>query len=364
MSGFAIEGRPVGPGRPVYIIADLSGNHLGDYDRAKQLVNAAAEAGADAVKLQTYTPESMTINAEDDRFRVADGGAWSGRKLFDLYSEAHTPWEWHAGLKSLAEGRGLHLFSTPFDTQAADFLQELHVPVIKIASFELVDIPLLEHIGAMGLPVILSTGMGTQEEIDEAVATLIGSGCSAIALLKCTSAYPAPASEMNLRAIQTLEERYQVVTGLSDHSPGVETAIAAVALGAQIVEKHLTLSRSEGGPDAEYSLEPDEFAMLCRAIRNAEQALGTGKLGPAPSEDVQIGLRRSLFATRDIEAGELFTTENVRCVRPGDGLHPRYLETVVKSRAAVSLTKGTPLSWDVVLDSAENESRGEVPELT
>lgn len=327
------------------MVAELSANHLGDYDRAKRLVNAAAEAGADAIKLQTYTPDTMTLNEDGERFQVADGGAWSGRKLYDLYAEAQTPWEWHAGLKSLAEGRGLQWFSTPYDAQSADFLFELHIPVFKIASYEIVDLPLLRHVAGLGKPVIVSTGMSTQEEIDEAVAALIGAGCIEFALLKCTSAFPAPASEMNLRAIQTLADRYQVVTGLSDHSPGVEAAIAAVALGANIVEKHLTLSREDGGPDAEFSLEPSEFATLCRAVRNAEQALGHGTLGPSPSEDVHLGLRRSLFATRDIAAGEMFTPENVRCVRPGDGLHPRHFEEIMGMAAVTAVAKGTPLSW-------------------
>lgn len=349
MTGFEIDGRPIGPGHHTYIVAELSANHLGNYDRAKALVEAAAEAGADAVKLQTYTPDTMTLDSDLAAFRISEGSIWSGRKLYDLYAEAQTPWEWHAGLKSLAEGRGLQWFSTPFDAQSANFLMELRAPAFKIASFELVDLPLLRHVAGLGKPVIMSTGMASQIEIDEAVATMIDAGCVGMALLKCTSAYPAAPNEMNLRAIQSLEDRYRVVAGLSDHSRGTIAAVAAVALGASIVEKHITLSRADGGPDAEFSLEPAEFAELCQAIRDTEQALGDGELAPVSGEEAHSGLRRSLYVAEDVAAGEILTPRNVRTIRPGGGLHPRFFDRVLGRTAAIALSKGTPLSWNAIV---------------
>lgn len=343
-----IHGRSIAPGQPVYIVAELSANHHGRLEEALRLVQAAADAGADAVKLQTYTADTLTLDCRTDDFQIGSGTLWQGRWLHDLYREAATPWPWHESLRDAACERGLDFFSTPFDPSAVDFLEQLGVLAFKVASFELVDLPLLERIGRCGKPVIMSTGMATAKEIGEAVEALRSGGCRQLALLKCTSAYPAPADEMNLRAIPALAEMFGVPVGLSDHTLEPISAIAAVALGACIVEKHLTLDRGAGGPDSAFSLEPAEFAATVRALRTVEAALGTGELAIGPSEARSRQFRRSLFATADIEPGEPLSEANVRSIRPAGGLPPKELPRVLGRRAKCRIPRGTPLAWELI----------------
>ncbi len=343
-----IGDRTVGEGHPAFIVAEMSSNHAQKFDRAVQLVRTAKECGADAVKLQTYTPETMTIPCSAEWFRVGPGTLWEGRTLYELYGEAYTPWEWHAPLSEIAQEVGIELFSTPFDESAVRFLEEMDPPAYKIASFELVDLPLLRKVGETGKPVILSTGMGSLSEIQEALDTLRSAGADQIALLVCTSSYPAPVEKMNLRRIPRLAEQFQLPVGLSDHSMCVTVPATAAALGARIIEKHLTLSRSEVGPDSDFSLEPSEFAAMVRAVRTAESALGTGDLGATEDEEPSRVFRRSLFVVRDVPAGEEFTFENVRSIRPGYGLHTRHLEDVLGQKARGDISAGTPLSWDLI----------------
>ena len=339
--------REIGGGHPVYIVAEMSANHNQDLGRAKEMIRAAAGAGADAIKLQTYTPESLTIDCDREWFRIK-GTLWDGKSLYQLYQEAATPWEWHRELQEAAAEAGLDFFSTPFDAEAVAFLEELRVPVYKIASFELVDHCLLQIIGATGKPVILSTGMATLGEIDEAVGVLRRAGAGEIALLQCTSAYPAPVWEMNLRTIPHLAEAFGVVAGLSDHTTGMAVPVAAVALGAAIVEKHFTLSRADGGPDSAFSLEPAEFGAMVRAIRETEQALGRVCYELTEKERQSRMFRRSLFVVADVEAGEVFSGANIRSIRPGAGLAPKYYDTIIGRRARTRISRGTPLTWDLV----------------
>jgi len=346
-SCFQIAGRPVGPEEPPYVIAEMSANHGRDFQRAVEIVRAAAKSGADAVKLQTYTPESLTVDCDRACFRI-EGTAWSGRSLYELYAEAAMPYEWQPELKRVAEESGLVLFSTPFDATAVDSLEAMDVPAYKIASFELVDLPLLRRVGETGKPVILSTGMATLEEIDEAVRTVRAAGSRQLALLKCTSAYPAAAGEMNLRTIAHLAETFGVPVGLSDHTLEAAVPPAAVALGACIIEKHLALSRELPGPDRGFSLIPEEFARMVQAVRAAHAALGSPRYGATDQEMPSRRLRRSLFAVKDIRSGEEFTTENVRSIRPADGLHTRHLEEIIGRTARTDIARGTPLDWDHV----------------
>lgn len=343
-SVLAIKDRLIGLGHPVYIIAEMSANHGQDIDQAFKILAAAKEAGADAVKLQTYTADTLTIVCDKEPFRIK-GTAWQGRNLHDLYLEAFTPWEWQPKLMAAAATMGLHCFSTPFDESAVDFLESMGAPVHKVASFELVDLPLLRKIAATNKPVIMSTGMATLSEIDEAVTTLRQGGCREIALLKCTSAYPASPLSMNLRTIPHLAQSFGVVSGLSDHSMGLAVPVTAVAMGAAIIEKHLTLSRSSHGPDSGFSLEPAEFKAMVVAVREAEQSLGEVSYAVTAQEVASRIFRRSLFVVRDVKVGEVFTTDNVRSIRPGHGLHPRYLEMVLGRRAVQEIEKGTPLAW-------------------
>jgi pseudaminic acid synthase len=343
-----IQGRRVGPHEPVYIVAEISANHHQRLEEAQELIRAAGKAGADAVKLQTYTPDTLTIPCENQFFRIPSGSPWGGRTLYDLYAEAYTPWEWHENLKEVARKVGITLFSTAFDPGAVRFLEDLDMPAYKIASFEMVDLPLLRRVGETGKPVILSTGMATLEEIREAVQTLRQTGNTQISLLKCTSAYPAPPSEMNLRTIPHLAATFQLPVGLSDHSLGLAAPVAAVALGACILEKHLTISRSEPGPDAGFSLEPDEFKLMVEVVRETEKALGEVSYKPTPHEEGSICFRRSLFSVRDIGKDEIFTDENVRSIRPGYGLPPKYITAVLGKRAARVIPRGTPLAWDLI----------------
>ncbi len=343
-----IAGRRIGIGFPVYVIAEVSANHRQNLEVAEEIVRTAKKAGADAVKLQTYTPDTITLACDREEFRVAGGTIWDGRNLHELYGEAYTPWEWQPKLKKMAEDLGMDLFSSAFDSTAVDFLEQLGVPAHKVASFELVDVPLIQRMARTGKPLIMSTGMATVEEIEEAVQTAREAGATEIALLKCTSAYPAPVEEMNLRTIPEMARRFAVPVGLSDHTMGIAVPVAAVALGACIVEKHLTLSRTPG-PDSAFSLEPQEFKAMVDAVRTAEKALGSVNFGASGKEEASRAFRRSLFVVEDVKRGGVFTAENVRSIRPGNGLHPRHLPEVLGKRAARDAERGTPLSWELVI---------------
>lgn len=343
-----INNRIIGIDRPVYIIAEMSANHNQDFEKAARILAAAKKAGADAIKLQTYTPDTITLDCENHYFQIGKGTTWEGYNLHELYGEAYTPWEWQPKLKQIANDLGLDLFSTPFDHSAVDFLEEMDVPAYKIASFENVDLPLLRKIAQTGKPVIMSTGMATLSEIDEAVSTLRIAGNNQLALLKCTSAYPAPPEEINLRTIPHLAEAFGVPIGLSDHTMGVTAPVVAVSLGACIVEKHFTLSRDALGPDSAFSLEPDEFKDMVEAVRMTEKVLGQVSYSVTDKEQASRVFRRSLFVVQDVKAGQLFTEKNVRSIRPGYGLHTRYLDKVLGRKASQNLERGTPVSWDLL----------------
>ncbi|MGZ9276386.1 MAG: pseudaminic acid synthase [Candidatus Limnocylindrales bacterium] len=343
-----IGDREIGPGLPVYIIAEVSANHGQDYEAAVRIVRGAARAGADAVKFQTYTPDTITIESDAPAFRSGSGSLWAGTTLHELYRGAYMPWEWQPRLKSIATELGLDCFSSPFDATAVDFLMAMDVPAFKIASFELVDLPLIRKAAATGRPLIMSTGMATEAEVDEAVETARAAGATGIALLKASSAYPAPPSSMHLRAIPAMAERWGVPIGLSDHTLGHTAAIAAVALGACIVEKHITGSHDDVTADAAFSLDPTEFGAMVDAIRVTEQALGEARVAPTDEEAESRRFRRSLFVVEDIAAGEILTERNVRSIRPADGLHTREYERVLGRRAAQAIPRGTPLSWELL----------------
>lgn len=347
-----INGRVIGPAHPPYVVAEISANHTQDYEKAARLVRLAKEAGADAVKLQTYTPDTLTIDCDSPLFCIGAGSPWAGRTLYDLYQEAYTPWEWHRPLKQAADEVGLTFFSSPFDGTAVDFLEELGVPAYKVASFENTDVVLLERIAATRKPVIVSTGMATLSEIAETVELLRRTGCDEMVLLKCVSAYPAPPESMNLRAIPHLAETFGVVVGLSDHTLGTEVAVAAVGLGASLIEKHFIEQRADGGPDAAFSMEPEEFSRLVRQARTAWSALGHVNYGPTKAEEGSLVFRRSLFVVQDVRPGEKFTLENVRSIRPGYGLPTKFLESILGQRAARSVKRGTPVTWDLLTPEA------------
>lgn len=348
MNPYRIGQRAIGPGEPAYIIAEMSANHGQRLEQALAIIRAAKESGADAVKLQTYTPDTMTINCDSGCFRIGKGTIWEGKNLYQLYGEAYTPWEWQPKLKRMAEDLGMHCFSTPFDSSAVEFLEQMAVPAYKIASFELVDLPLIQMVAATGKPVIMSTGMGSLAEIDDAVRAFRAAGGKELALLKCTSAYPAPPEEMNLRTIPHLAEAFNVPVGLSDHTLGIEVPVAAVALGACIIEKHFTLSRADGGPDSAFSLEPQEFKAMVDAARSAERALGRVCYDVSEKEQASRLFRRSLFVVQDMKAGEPFTKDNVRLIRPGHGLKPKYAAEVFGRVAAMDLARGTPLTMKCI----------------
>lgn len=348
MNSFSINGRPIGSGHPTYIIAELSANHHHSYDTAVELLHAVKESGADAVKLQTYTPDTMTLNCRTAPFIVGKGTIWEGRNLYELYGEAYTPWEWQPRLMKEAEALGLTLFSTPFDATSVDFLESMDVPAHKIASFELVDLPLIRKVAATGKPIIMSTGMGTLEEIDEAVRAIRETGNQQLALLKCTSAYPAAPEEMNLRTIPHLAETFGVPVGLSDHTMSLAAPVAAVTLGAVIIEKHFTLSRATPGPDSAFSLEPREFKEMVDAVRTTEKALGRINYEISEKEKASRVFRRSLFVAADMKAGEIFTEQNVRSVRPAFGLAPKYLPEILGKTATADISMGTPLDWSLI----------------
>lgn len=348
MNRIRIAERWIGEGEPCYVVAEVSANHNQSFDRAVEIIYAAKQAGADAIKLQTYTPDTLTIDSDREWFQIPGNSLWAGKTLYRLYGEAYTPWDWHPKLQEAAHELGLECFSTPFDDTAVDFLESLGVPAYKIASFELVDIPLLKKVASKGKPVIASTGMASLAEIEEAVNTLRSHGADQIVLLKCTSAYPASPDEMNLRTIPHLAETFNVAAGLSDHTLSSSVPVAAVALGAKVIEKHLTLHRTHGGPDSAFSLEPDEFARMVDDIRQAERALGTVSYERTPDEAKNLVFRRSLFVVEDVKCGELFTKRNVRCIRPGSGLHTRHLLDVLGRTAARDTPRGTPLAWDML----------------
>lgn len=343
-----INKRFVGKGFPVYIIAEMSANHHQNFEEAEEILRAAAEAGADAVKIQTYTADTMTIDCSNRYFRIGSGTVWEGKGLYELYKEAYTPWEWQPGLKKTAEKLGIDFFSTPFDESSVDFLEKMKVPVYKIASFELTDIPLLRKVARTGKPVIMSTGMSTISEIEEALSTLKKYGTGGTALLKCTSAYPAASEEMNLNTIPDMSRRFKLPAGLSDHSLEPAIPVTAVGLGACIIEKHFTLSRKVPGPDVTFSLEPDEFREMVRSIRIAEKALGKVNYRPSAAEKHSRVFRRSIFAVEDIKKGEKFTKKNIRVIRPSYGLHPRSYDTVLGKKALCAISRGTPLKEKMV----------------
>ena len=345
-----IKDRLIGKGFPVYIVAEMSANHGQHFEQAANIIKVAKEVGADAIKLQTYTPDTITIKCDNEHFRIK-GTLWDGLTLYDLYGEAYTPWDWQPKLKQIADDMGLDLFSTPFDDTAVDFLEAIGIPVYKVASFEIVDLPLLRKIAKTGKPIIMSTGMATLSEIAEAVDTIREAGGTELALLKCTSSYPAPPQEVNLNTIPNMAQAFGVPVGLSDHTLSISIPVAAVALGACIIEKHFTLSRGTPGPDSLFSLEPHEFRAMVEAVRTAENALGKVHYGMSEQEVKSRVFRRSLFVVKDMKAGEIFSTDNVRSIRPGYGLHPRYLEEIIGRRATHDINRGTPLNWSDIAGS-------------
>ena len=344
-----INGRVIGAGAPPYIIAELSANHNGDLNRALETISMAARCGADAIKLQTYTADTLTIDCDKEDFTVR-GGLWDGYTLHKLYDWAHTPYEWHKPLFDHGRQQGITVFSTPFDESAVDLLEDLNCPAYKIASFEAVDLPLIRYAAATGKPMIISTGMANLEEIGEAVAAARDGGCEELVLLHCISGYPAPVDQANVRTVIDMRERFGVTTGLSDHTLGTAVSVAAVAMGAAVIEKHVTLSRADKGPDSEFSLEPDELERLCTDSRQAWQALGTEGYERKPVEEGSIKFRRSLYVVEDIKAGEVFTAENLRRIRPGYGLLPKHYGDVLGKTATKAIARGTALQWDMVGD--------------
>lgn len=342
-----IAGRAVGLGHQPYVICELSANHNGNLDAALRLIEQGAKAGADAIKIQTYTADTITLDSDEDEFCIK-GGLWDGRRLYDLYQEAHTPWEWHRPLFEHARKLGVTMFSSPFDPTAVDLLEDLNAPAYKIASFEVVDLPLIRYVAQTGKPMIMSTGMADAEEIGEAVAAARDAGCKELALLHCVSAYPAVPEEYNLRTIPDLAATFGTVVGLSDHTLDNATAVASVALGASLIEKHFTLDRAGGGPDDSFSLEPNEFAVLCRDTKTAWAALGSVDYGLKSSERDNAQFRRSLYFVRDLAAGDMITPDAVRSVRPGYGLPPKMLEQVVGKRVRISVERNTAVSKDVI----------------
>lgn len=340
----------IGNGQKTFIIAELSANHNQNFEIAKKTILAAKDAGADAIKLQTYTPDTLTIDCDNEYFQINNGTIWDGITLYELYKKAYTPWEWHPELKKTAEDAGLIFFSTPFDKSAVDFLESLNVPAYKIASFEIVDLPLIEYVAKKNKPIIMSTGIATEEDITDAIETCHIVGNRQVALLKCTSEYPAPIEEANLLTIPYLKEKFNTVVGLSDHTSGTVVPSAAVALGAKIIEKHFILDRNLGGADSSFSLEPTEFKKMVEEIRNVEKSLGKIDLALNEKKLKSRMFARSIFVVKDIKAGELFTEENVRSIRPSNGLHPKNLKNIIGKTASRDLKKGTPLREDLIAD--------------
>jgi N-acetylneuraminate synthase len=340
-----IAGRRIGLGEPPFIIAEMSANHNGNLDTALRIIEAAKKAGADAVKLQTYTPDTITLDSDAPEFHIR-GGLWDGRTLYDLYREAHMPWDWHAPLFAHARKVGITIFSSPFDTTAVDLLEDMNAPAYKIASFEAVDLPLIKYVASTGKPMIISTGMADAEEIGEAIEAARAGGCHELAILHCVSGYPAPAADYNLATLPEMQRRFGLVTGLSDHTLDNTTAISSVALGASIIEKHFTLDRSGGGPDDSFSLEPGELAALCKDARTAWSALGKVDFGRKSSEQGNAQFRRSLYFVKDLKAGDLITEDAVRSVRPGFGLAPKHLDAVLGRRVKTDVNHGVAVTWN------------------
>jgi|TARA_R100000049_G_C1932250_1_gene76128 N-acetylneuraminate synthase len=348
-----IDGRRIGDGYSPYIIAELSANHNGKLETAKRIIEEAAKAGADAVKLQTYRPDTITLNCDSDDFKIK-GGLWDGRTLYELYEEAHMPWEWHKPLFKHARRLGITIFSSPFDNTAVDMLEDLGAPAYKIASFEAIDLPLIEYVAKTGKPMIISTGMADAEEIQEAIDAAHGAGCKQLAILHCVSGYPAPPGDYNLRTIPDMIERFGLVTGLSDHTIDNTTAITSVALGASLIEKHFTLDRNGGGPDDSFSLEPAELAALCRDTKTAWQALGKVDYGKKSSEQGNVQFRRSLYFVKTLKAGDVVTEDVVRSVRPGYGLAPKYMAEILGRRASRNISAPKPVREGDIASAGEN----------
>ena len=343
---FSIAGREIDSNHPPYIIAEMSANHNGSIDTAFRIIEEAKKAGADALKIQTYTPDTMTLDCDSEDFQI-HGGLWNGWLLYKLYEWAHTPWDWHKPLFDHAHKIGITIFSSPFDNTAVDLLEDLNAPAYKIASFEAVDLALIKYVASTGKPMIISTGMADVEEIQEAVDTAREGGCKELAVLHCVSGYPAPAEDYNLRTIPDIIDRFGLVTGLSDHTLDNTTAITSVAMGASIIEKHFTLDRRGGGPDDSFSLEPHELKQLCDAVCTASQALGKVDYGRKSSEQGNVKFRRSLYFVKDIKAGEVVTEDCVRSVRPGYGVAPKYIDTLLGKQLKVDVKSGIPTSWDL-----------------
>ncbi|MBS4022830.1 MAG: pseudaminic acid synthase [Dethiobacter sp.] len=349
MESIAIDKKKIGRDYPPFVIAEMSGNHNRCLERALQMVESAAKAGVHAFKLQTYTADTMTLNLDNEHFCINDPRSlWKGYSLYKLYQEASTPWEWHKPIFKRCRDLGLIAFSTPFDESAVDFLEELDVPCYKIASFENTDLPLISKIAKTGKPLIISTGMATLSELDEAVSTIRKAGCSKFILLKCTSTYPASPADTNLRTIPHMQQLFKCQVGLSDHTLGIGAAVAGIALGATVVEKHYTLSRAEGGVDSAFSLEPEEMKQLVVETRRAWQALGNIAYGPGIGEKSALNLRRSLYITEDMQKGDVLNKNNLRAIRPGMGLPPKYYDIFLGKKVTQNVKKGTPVSWELI----------------
>ena len=346
--GFKIGEKEIGEDKPTFIIAELSANHMNDFDIAVKTIEAMAEAGADAVKFQTFTPDTITIDCDNEYFQIKQGTVWDGQVLHELYEDAYMPWDWQPKLKKIAENLGLIVFSSPFDKTSVDFLEDMDVPAYKIASFEITDIPLIEYVASKGKPIIISTGIASFEDIELAVKTCLDAGNNEIALLKCTSSYPAPLEEINLNTIPDLKEKFNVVVGLSDHTLGGEVSTASIALGSDIIEKHFILDRDMGGPDSEFSMEPDEFKQMVDSIRNVEKALGKVSYELSDKMKSNREFSRSLFVVEGIKKGEIVTEDNVRSIRPGFGLHPKYLKKIIGKKVNKNLEKGMPFNLSFI----------------
>lgn len=342
-----LKDKSIGEGQPVYVIAEMSANHGGDLKRAKEIIYAAKEAGADCIKIQTYTADTITMNCNNEYFQIRKG-TWAGENLYKLYQKAYTPWEWQAELKSEADKIGINFFSTPFDKTAVDFLEDIAVDFYKIASFEVIDIPLIRYVASKGKPMIMSTGMASLEEIKEAVEAIKGQGNENLCILKCSSAYPAIPDDMNLRTIDHLKQTFNIPIGLSDHSMGFIGAVTAVALGAKVIEKHFCLGRNIKTPDSSFSMEPHEFKEMIRNIRLVETAMGEVYYDLSPSEEVSGKHRKSIFVVENIKKGEEFTENNIRVIRPGQGLLPKYYDDILGEYATKDIERGTPLAWNMV----------------
>ena len=345
---FKIGDKKIGENHPTFIIAELSANHMNDFDVAVKTIEAIAESGADAVKFQTFTPDTITLDCDNEYFKIKQGTVWDGLVLHDLYEDAYMPWDWQPKLKKIAENLGLIVFSSPFDKTSVDFLEDMDVQAYKIASFEITDIPLIEYVASKGKPIIISTGIASFEDIELAVKTCLDAGNDEIALLKCTSSYPAPLEEINLNTIPDIKEKFNVVVGLSDHTLGGEVSTAAIALGSNIIEKHFILDRIMGGPDSEFSMEPDEFKQMVNSIRNVEKALGSVNYDLSEKSKLNREFSRSLFVVKDMKKDEIITEKNVRSIRPGFGLHPKYLKEILGKKINKDLKKGTPFELNFI----------------